>query len=412
MLVTNIGQLLTLAGPTTPRVGPAMRELGVIDNAALLIADGSVVACGPREAIERQFEAESPDGAEVLDCGGRIVTPGLIDAHTHPVWAGNRANEFAMRCEGATYEQISAAGGGIRSTMRATRAASEAELRDRFLKFCDWFAKCGTTTIEGKSGYGLSLERELTMLRVLNSATSLRVIPTVLAAHAVPPEYEGDKPGYVDYVVEEILPQTAPLARYADIFVEANYFTADDARRIMGKARELGLGIRMHVDQLSNSGGAALAAELDADTADHLEQTDGAGIVALAGSRTMPVLLPGSVYALGKSKYPDARAMIDAGLPVVLATDFNPGSSPSPSLPMAMSLACTQMKMTPAEALTACTINAAHSLDLASEIGSLETGKVADFAVWNVDDWREIIVHFAAPTLRRTYRSGLAIAGV
>lgn len=412
MLVTNIGQLLTLAGPPSPRVGPQMRELSMIENAAMLLSAGRILACGPREEIERRFETDFPDGAEVLDCGGRVVTPGLIDAHTHPVWGGNRTNEFAMRCEGATYEQIAAAGGGIRSTMRATRAATEEELRQRFLKFLGWFANCGTTTIEGKSGYGLSLERELLMLRVLNSPSPLRVVPTVLAAHAVPPEFEGDKAGYVDYVVDEILPQAAPLARYADIFVEANYFTPDDARRVMGRARALGLGVRMHVDQLTNSGGAALAAEIGADTADHLEQTDADGIAALAGSKTMPVLLPGSVYALGKSKYPNAREMIDAGLPVVLATDFNPGSSPSPSLPMAMSLACTQMKMTPAEAITACTINAAHSLKLASDIGSLESGKAADFAVWSVDDWREIVVHFAAPTLWRTYRSGLAIAGV
>lgn len=407
MLVTNIGRLVTLSGPAGPRVGPAMRDLGIIEDGALIIKDGRITHVGQRWDIEAKFEAETPDGAEVLDCGGRAVTPGLVDAHTHPVWGGDRIDEFELRAGGATYEDIAAAGGGIRSSVRQTRASSFDHLRAKFLRHCDWFLACGTTTIEAKSGYGLDLESEIRMLEVLNSDSPLRVIPTVLAAHAVPPEFQGDKAGYIALVLEEILPQAAPRTEYADIFVESNYFDAGDARLILSRARELGLGIRMHVDQLTNSGGAALAAELGADTADHLEQTDAAGIRVLVGTRTMPVLLPASVYVLGKTKYPDARAMIEAGLPVVLATDFNPGSSPTPSLPMAMSLACTQMKMTPGEALTACTINAAHSLNRSTEIGSLEAGKAADFVVWDAEDWREIIVHFGAPLAWRTYRSGL-----
>lgn len=399
MLVTNIGQLVTLAGPTRPRVGLELRELSIIRNGAMILEDGRVAAVGQREEIEPQFT-----GQEIVDCEGRAVTPGLVDAHTHPVWGGNRLSEYEMRAGGATYEDIAAAGGGIRSTVRATREAPEADLKAKFERHSRWFLSCGTTTIEAKSGYGLDLENELKLLRVLNGPCPLRVIPTILAAHAV---FEGDKSRYLDAICNRIFPAAEMFAKYADIFVEQNYFDADDARRMSQSAKDFGLGLRMHVDQLTNSGGAALAAELGADTADHLEQTKSEGIDALAASKTIPVLLPASVYALGKTRYPAAREMILKGLPVVLATDFNPGSSPTPSLPMAMSLACTQMKMTPAEALTACTMNAACSLGLGDEIGSLEPGKSADFVVWDAEDWREIVVHFGLSLTWRTYSAGL-----
>lgn len=408
MLVTNIGRLVTLAGPPRPRVGPELRELAIIPDAAMVIRDGRIAAIGSRSSIEAEFEQTAADTEEVLDCGGRAVTPGLVDAHTHPVWGGNRIDEFEMRSGGATYEEIAAAGGGIRSSVRQTRAATEEDLTAKFQRHCDWFLASGTTTIEAKSGYGLDLDTELKMLRVLRSPAPLRVIRTVLAAHAV---FEGSKEAYLAQVCNEILPAVAADAEYTDIFVEQSYFDAEDARQVARAARSLGLGLRMHVDQLTNSGGAALAAELDANTADHLEQTDSAGIAALAGSRTMPVLLPASVYALGKTKYPAARAMIDAGLPIVLATDFNPGSSPTPSLPMAMSLACTQMKMTPGETLTACTVNAAHSLGRGEEIGSLEVGKAADFVVWDAEDWREIIVHFGISHAWKTFAGGFRVYG-
>jgi imidazolonepropionase len=415
MLVTNIGQLVSLAGPARPRVGPEMLDLGIFYDAAFIVHDGLIVEMGTRREIEWKFEQSEPDGAEVLDCGGRTVTPGLVDAHTHPVWGGNRLDEFDLRASGATYEEIAAAGGGIRSSVRQTREATFEDLKATFLRHCAWFLSEGTTTIEAKSGYGLDVETEIRMLEVLNEPAALRVVPTVLAAHATPPEFDGNREGYIDLICDEILPAAAgkgatPLAEYADIFVEQNYFTPDEARRIMGRARNLGLGLRMHVDQLTNSGGAALAASLGAQTADHLEQTDAEGIDALKASSTMPVLLPASVYALGKTKYPAARAMIEAGLPVVLASDFNPGSSPCPSLPMAMNLACTQMKMRPAEALTACTVNAAHTLGRANTIGSIEAGKAADFAVWDVQDYREIIAYFGVRHLWRTYVAGRSVA--
>ena len=342
-----------------------------------------------------------PADAEVVDAGGRVVTPGFVDAHTHLIFGGNRANEFEMRCEGMTYQQISEEGGGIRSTVRNTRAASEAELIEIGRKHAEWFLRGGTTTIEAKSGYGLSTEEELKILRAIRAVgeeTPLRCVPTFLGAHEVPEEYRGNRPGYVSLVVDEMLPQVAGkgLAKYCDIFCEPKTFPVAEARQILITAKTLGFGLRVHADQFTCSGAAQLAAELGAKTADHLEQSDAASVAALETAGVQPVLLPGSVYAIGSQRYAPARAMIEAGLGVVIATDFNPGSSPTASMAMVMSLACTQMKMTPAEALTAATINAACSLDLQHEVGSLEAGKIADFVVHEAADYREIPYWFGS----------------
>ncbi|MEQ1932321.1 MAG: imidazolonepropionase [Fimbriimonadaceae bacterium] len=399
MLVTNIGQLVTLGGSPGPRRGAAMRELQIILDGAMLVRNGITVAVG------RPSDFQSDD-EEILDCGGRAVLPGFVDAHTHPVWGGDRLDEFELRAGGASYEEIAASGGGIQSSVRQTRLAPNDELKQKFDRHARWFLEGGTTTIEAKSGYGLDLETEIRLLQTLGSDVPLRVIRTVLAAHAFPSDIGRSE--YVDLICTEILPTVTQqgLATNADIFVEEGYFSHADARRIMAVARGVGLGIRMHVDQLTNNGGAMLAAQLGADSADHLEQTDATGINALSKSGTFPILLPASVYALGKTKFPEARTMIDAGLPVVLATDFNPGSSPTPSIPMVMNLACTQMKMTPAEALTAVTINAAHSLKLGETVGSLEPTKCADFTIWDTDDYREIAYHFAVNLLWQTYVAG------
>lgn len=381
-----------------------MADVGLREGWAMLLQGDRIAALGP----ESELRAEAGD-AEIVDAEGGVVTPGFVDAHTHLVFAGNRANEFEMRCAGRSYPEIAASGGGIMATVRATRTASDAALVDAGLRHASWMLRCGTTTIEAKSGYGLSVEHELRLLRTareVDDAGPQRVVATCLGAHAVPAEFGDDRAGYVAMVTDELLPLAAPLCRYVDVFVEDRYFSHDDARRIATRARTLGLGVRLHADQLTNNGGAALAAEIGAVTADHLEQTDEAGIRALAEGGVIPVLLPGSVYGLGLSRYPAARAMIEAGLPVVLATDLNPGSSPTPSLPMVMSLACTQMRMTPAEALTACTINAAHSLGLAEEIGSLEPGKRADFVVHTVEDWREIAYWFGANAVRVAWVGG------
>lgn len=395
LAVVNCGQLATLAGPRRARVGAELRELAIVEDGALLARDGRIVAVGPRGRVEPLI----PSDAEVIDAGGRIMLPGFVDAHTHPVFAGNRADEFALRAEGATYEEIAAAGGGIRSTVRKTRAASEDELFEAAMRHARWFVRNGTTTIEAKSGYGLTLEDELKLLRVirrLDRESPLRAAPTFLGAHEIPDEFRGRKREYIDLVVREMLPTVAreKLAEYCDAFCEPAVFTVEDTREIFTKARELGFGLRLHADQMEPSRGAELAAELGAATADHLEHTGTAGIEAMRRAGTQPVLLPGSVYALGSKRYPDARAMIAAGLAIVLATDFNPGSSPTPSMPMILSIACTHMNVAPSEAITASTINAAYSLGRGGGIGSLEVGKSADFAIHDCGDPRELACFF------------------
>jgi len=351
------------------------------------------------------------DDYEVIDAGKRVVTPGFVDAHTHPVFAGIRANEFEQRASGATYREIAARGGGIRSTVRATRNASLKDLVKAGKRYAEWFLRNGTTTVEAKSGYGLTIEDELKILRAikrLNEDTPLNYVSTFLGAHDIPSEYKTRRQTYVNLVINEMLPRVAEerLAEYCDVFCEQDVFTTDEARKILSAARCHGLGLRVHADQLSLSGGAKLAAELNAATADHLEHTDMMGIVALKGASVQPVLLPGSVYALGSKHYPAAREMIDAGLAVVIATDFNPGSSPTPSIPMALSVACTQMKMTPAEAITAATINAAYSLGRGDEIGSLEKGKRADFVIHDCEDYRELAYFFGIEHASEVFVAG------
>lgn len=406
LLIRNIGRLASMAGGV--RVRERLRDVAPIERAAVLIGDGKIMAVGPAKEVE----ALAGKDCEEIDAGGRLVTPGLVDAHAHPVFAQDRCSEFARRCEGATYQQIAAEGGGIKSTVAATRAASEAELLKQSKRHIAWMLACGTTTAECKSGYGLDLDTELKILRVARSLKKrgpIDIVPTFLGAHAVPPEFEGHKAEYLAHVAVEMMPAVVSegLAEFADVFCEPAYFTIEESRQIMEAAGVLRLGLRMHVDQLTNSGGAKLAAALGAKTADHLEQTDSDGIAALAHAGVQPVLLPGSVYALGLNKYPAAREMIDAGLALVLATDFNPGSSPMPSLPMAMSLACTQMKMTPEEGLSACTINAAHSLNRSDDRGSLEAGKRADLVVWDCAHERELAYWVGAPLARQVFVEGL-----
>ncbi|MCI0336917.1 MAG: imidazolonepropionase [Acidobacteria bacterium] len=390
LAVLNCSQLITLSGPDRPRAGAEMRKLAIISDGAMLIGDGRIERIGTRAEIEPLLA-----DYEVVDAGGRIVLPGFIDAHTHPVFAGNRIDEFEMRASGATYQEIAAAGGGIRSTVKRTRAATEDELVETGKRYSQWFLRTGTTTVEAKSGYGLTLEDELKILRTirrLNNETPLHYVPTFLGAHVVPDEFKGNRSGYVDLIIEEMLPRVVSegLAEYCDVFCDEGAFSIEESRRILAAAKNLGLGLRVHADQLTLCGGADLAAELGASTADHLEQTGPAEISNLKSAGVQPVLLPASVLMLGSQRYPDARAMIEAGLAAVVATDFNPGSSPVPSMLMVLSLASTQMKMTPAEALTAATINAAYSLGRGNEIGSLETGKRADFVIHDCSDYREL----------------------
>jgi imidazolonepropionase len=389
--VVNCSQILTLAGPARARVGPELRELGVVENGSMIVRDGLVAAVG-RDLDVGKLEA--------IDAGGRVVLPGFVDAHTHTVFAGTRVDEYEMRALGASYAEIAAGGGGIRSTVRKTRAATEAELLDAARRYRGWFLRGGTTTVEAKSGYGLSPDDELKMLRVirqLDGEGSVRYVATFLGAHECPDEHRANRAEYVRLLVET-LPEAAKLAPYCDIFCEPNVFTLAEAGEILRAAKTAGMGLRVHADQFTADYGSQIAAEFGAATADHLEATTEAGLRTLHAAGVQPVLLPASVYALGLTHYPDARTMIELGMPVVLATDFNPGSSPTTSMPMVLSLASTHLKMTPAEAITATTINAAYSLGRGAEIGSLEPGKLADFAIHDVRDYREIAYFFGRET--------------
>ena len=408
LAVINCSQLVTLAGPVAgPRIGPGMRELAIIEDGAMLVRDGRIAGTGTRREIEPLIDAD----AEVLDAAGRVVMPGFVDAHTHPVFAGTRADEYEQRATGASYQEIAARGGGIQSTVSKTRAASLGQLIESGRRYGEWFLRGGTTTVEAKSGYGLTVEDELKILRAirqLDQETSLRYVPTFLGAHDVPPEYRSQRAAYISLLTEEMLPRVASekLAEYCDVFCEERVFTAEESWRILSAARSHGLDLRVHADQLSLSGGALLAARLKATTADHLEHTDARGIGALKSAGVQPVLLPCSVYALGSTRYPAAREMIDAGLAVVLATDFNPGSSPTTSMQMALSLASTRMRLTPAEALTAATINAAYSLGRGDQLGSLEAGKRADFCLYDCADYREVGYFFGIEHAVETYVDG------
>jgi imidazolonepropionase len=405
--VVNIGQLVTLAGPARPRVGKELRELGIVENAALLVEDGRIFSAGAYSQLHSQIPAE----AAIIDAEGCCVTPGFVDAHTHLVFAGNRAAEFEQRIAGATYQKIAEGGGGVLRTVKLTRAASEEDLLKAARRHRDWMLRSGTTTIEAKSGYGLDHETELRMLRVLarlHAEGPARIVSTLLAAHTVPPEFTGRREEYVRWIVEELIPEVAAakLASYCDAFCDDHAFTVDEARSVLTAARRHGLHLRVHAEQFRPGTGAALAAELRAATADHLEAATAETLELLRKASVQPVLLPGSVFALGREQYPPARKMIELGLAIVLATDFNPGSSPVASMPFILSLACLQMRLSPAEALTAATLNAACSLGLGDRAGSLEAGKDADFLIHEFGDYRELAYFIAAPFRPRVFAAG------
>jgi imidazolonepropionase len=407
LAVVNIGQLVTLAGAARPRVGEELRELAVVPDAALLVDEGRIVAAGPFTELRTKI----PPHAAVIDAEGRCVTPGFVDAHTHLVFAGNRADEFERRIAGASYQQIAAEGGGILRTVRLTRAASEDELLTAARRHRDWMLRSGTTTIEAKSGYGLERATELRMLRVLarlNAEGPARIVSTLLAAHMVPPEFDGRREEYLRWIEEELIPEVAAakLAAFCDAFCDDHALTVDESRRVLTAALRHGLGLRVHAEQFRENTGAALAAELGAATADHLEAATGKALGLLRKAGVQPVLLPGSVFALGREQYPQARKMIELGLAIVLATDFNPGSSPVASMPFIMLLACLKMRLTPAEALMAATLNAAFSLGMGERVGSLEAGKEADFLIHEVSDYRELAYFIAAPLRPRVFIAG------
>jgi imidazolonepropionase len=409
--ITNIGQLVSLAGPSRPRVGAEMSDLGLISDATVLIENGRIRRVG----AATDLKAETRRAQVVIDAEGHCVTPGFVDAHTHLVFAGNRADEFEKRIAGASYQEIAAAGGGILRTVAMTRAASEDELLIAARRNRNWMLRAGTTTIEAKSGYGLERETELKMLRVLkrlNGEGPVRIHPTLLAAHTVPPEFQARRVEYVRWIAEELIPEVAreKFAISCDAFCDDHAFTVDEARVVMNSARAHGLKLRIHAEQFRPGTGAALAAELGATTADHLETVEQTELVALARAGVQPVLLPGSVFALNRHNYPPARAMVEEGLAIVIATDFNPGSSPIASMPFILSLSCLEMRLSPAEALTAATINAAWSLGWGTEVGSIEAGKRADLLIHEFNDYREIAYFIAAPLRPQVFIAGKEIS--
>ena len=406
-LITGCSQLLTLRGPV-PRRGRSLGEIEIIRDGALLTHDDRIVAVGPRRRVERLPKARR---AEKLNLGGRVVLPGFVDSHTHLIFPESRAAEYEQRISGATYEEIARSGGGIRSSVKGLRAASPSVLKTRALKNLREFAAHGTTTIEAKSGYGLDWKSELKILQILydlHQEHPLDIHATFLGAHLVPPEFRRRPDAYVDVLVRRWIPTvaTAGLAEFCDVYCDRGAFTVAQARRILMAGRAGGLVPRIHAEQLAHTGAARLAIELQAASADHLEKIDRKDIRALSLSNVVCTLLPGCCFHLGLKHYAPARQLIEAGAVVGIATDFNPGTSPTLSMPMILSLACTQMRMTPAEAIAAATINPAYSLRVHDRVGSLEVGKYADLAAFDVADYREIPYYFGVNLCSFTMKRG------
>jgi imidazolonepropionase len=392
--VIHAAQLLTLQGPAAPRRGAALRELSVINDGAISIRDGAIQWVGPTDQIPDKTAPE-------FDASGKVVLPGFVDSHTHAVFARTRADEFEWRIQGTPYMDILARGGGILSSVDAVRAA-----RDLHVQNARKFFEYGTTTIEAKSGYGLNLETEIRILEAMSASDKLEVIPTYLGAHAIPREFASNRDGFVDQVIRDIESIYARhLAEFCDVFVEPGVFTPAEARRIFAKAKSIGMQIKVHADEFESSGGAALAVEVGATSADHLGAITREDVSRIAASDVVATLLPATLFTLGATRYAPARELIESGAAVALATDFNPGTSPTVNMQFVLSLACTQMKMTPAEAITAATLNGAYAVRRHARLGSIERGKQADFSVYDVSDYREIpyfiAVNFCVAAFKR-----------
>jgi len=413
LLITGASQLLTLRGRGARR-GDSLSDLAIIRDGALLVEDGLIAAVGTRAEIERFPEARA---AEKLDVGGRVVLPGFVDSHTHLVHAASRAEEYELRIEGASYEEIARKGGGILSSVKKLRAATAEALKKRALAALKQFAAHGTTTVEAKSGYGLDVASELKILKLhkeLAAEQPLEIVSTFLGAHVVPAEFRGKAGGaerYIELLERELLPGIGEkrLAEFCDVFCDRGAFSVKQSKRVLQAGRQWGMAPRIHAEQLSRTGAARLAILMRAASCDHLEKTNKGDIAALGKSETVATLLPGSDFHLGLKQYAPAHALIDAGAIVALATDYNPGTSPTLSMPMILSVACTQLRMTPAEGIAAATINAAYALRREKSIGSLEVGKQADLAVFEVDDYREIPYYFGVNRCWMTVKRGQQI---
>jgi imidazolonepropionase len=415
MLILHAGQLVTCASPNGPKRGRAMGNVGLISDGAVAIVEGEIVAVGPSEQLATEYT-----GRDTLDASGKVVCPGLVDPHTHLVCAGDRVAEFEMRLQGATYMQIMQAGGGIVSTTQATREATVEELVAASRPRLDAMLALGTTTAEVKTGYGLDTESELKMLEAIAALDALHpvdLVPTFLGAHAIPPEYAGQTDAYVDLVVNDMLPPVSEwyhgsafaahqVPLFCDVFCEAKVFDRGQSQRVLEAGLLHKLLPKIHADEFENLGGVALAVELGAVSADHLDVTPNAEVKLLAASSTVGVTLPAVNFNLGSAHFAEARSMIDAGVALALATDINPGSAPCPSLPLVMAIACRYQRLLPAESLNACTINAAHAIGLGERIGSLEVGKQADMLILNAPDCRHLAYQFGGNLVERVIKRG------
>jgi imidazolonepropionase len=418
ILLINIGQLVTLrsaAAKSGPRRGAQLKQLGIIQEGAVLCMGGKIVSVGTTtEAVRDRWITKNRQAVSEIDCAGQIAIPGFVDSHTHPVFAEARLLDFEKRIEGASYQAIAAAGGGISSSLEAVRRAKKSELAAKVLSALHDMAAHGTTTVEAKSGYGLTLDSEIKSLAAIREAASKwpgTVSPTLLGAHVVPKEFHDCSQQYVEIVCKEMIPRVAreKLAQFVDVFCDTVAFTVAQTEQIFAAAREQGLSVRAHVGQLSETPLEHLL-RYEPDSFDHMDQVNEGDISRMAKSDTVATLVPGANYFLGLKEYPDARRLIDSGVAVALATDYNPGTSPTLSMPMAMSLACTHMRMSPAEALAAATINGAQALRLADRKGSIEAGKDADLAVFAVRDYREIPYWFGVNRCAMTIMNGEVVS--
>jgi imidazolonepropionase len=415
ILLTNIGQLISLRGAGSgPRRAKELSELGIVEDAAVLCIGGKIVSVGTRREAQRDaWIQKNKKKIREIDCRGGVVLPGFVDSHTHPVFTNPRLVDFEKRVSGATYEEIAKAGGGIRSSIDGVRKATRKQLADHVLKALREMSATGTTTVEAKSGYGLSLEAEIKSLEAIREAAKQwqgTIVPTLLGAHVVPAEFRERREEYVALVREKMIPEVVrrKLARYVDVFCEHGAFTMKETQAIFASATQYGLGTRAHICQLSEAALDPLE-QFQPASYDHMDCVIDADVQSLAKVNTVATLLPGANYFLGLRQYPPARKLIDSGVAVALATDYNPGTSPTASMPFVLSLACTQMKMSPSEAITAATYNGACALQMQDRKGSVEPGKDADLAVFNVRDYREIAYWIAGEACSHVIANGALI---
>lgn len=417
-VITNIGELVTCASAHGPKRGASMSDVGIIKNAAVAVVDGRIAAVGGTEEVVGNFEA-----AKTIDAGGRVVCPGFVDPHTHIVYAGDRLNEFELKIKGSQYLDILAAGGGIISTVRQTREARVDELVEQSLKRLDKMLACGTTTCEIKTGYGLDTDTELKMLRVIEELDKLHaidIVPTFLATHAVPPEFKDNTDTYVDLIRSEMLPRAwhwyqgshfchSSTPFFIDVFCEQNAFSLEQVKLVIEAARSVGFGVKAHVDQFTNLGGSAYSIGKGAASIDHLDAISDDEIALLSASDTVGIVIPTENFNGGKTQFAPVRKMIDAGCAVALSTDYNPGSAPCPSMPMAMAIACRYQKLLPAEAMNAATINAAYAIGLGDRVGSIEIGKAADLLIIDSNDYRLASYEFGGNLAASVIKNGMVV---